>query len=1002
MRNKGAVKLLAIALAIVVIYQLSFTFITLKVNKDAKEFANGDVEKELYYKDSLSSVVVYNLGFREYTYKECREREINLGLDLKGGMNVMLEVSVEDIIRSLSNNSKDSTFNAALALAKQNMEDSQEDFITLFGEAFTTIDPNAQLAAVFNTMELRDHGISFSSTNEEVLRVIRRESQDAVDNSFNVLRSRIDRFGVAQANIQQLERTGRILIELPGVKEPERVKKLLEGTAQLEFWETYENNEIYPYLLEANAVIKEMNAAAEAIKEEAKEEDAAPAEQAEATEETQEELDLLSQLESDTTATQDSTAMQEEMMKDYPLFAVMQPSVGRDNSIMPGSVIGMVHVKDTAKVNKYLHNKKVRSVFPRDLIFMWHVKPPKWDDSESFYELHAIKVTSRDGQAPLDGSVVTNAREEFGQNQAEAEVTMSMNAEGAKTWARLTKDNVGRSIAIVLDGFVYSAPRVNGEIKGGSSSITGDFTINEAKDLANVLKSGKLEAQAYIIQEEIVGPSLGQEAINAGFKSFIIAFAVVLLYMLFYYSTRGGLVADMALIINMIFMMGVLASFGATLTLPGIAGIVLTIGMSVDANVLIYERIREELAAGKGSRLALSDGYKNAFSAIIDANVTTFLTALILYVFGTGPIKGFATTLLIGIATSLFAAIFLTRLVYEWMLDRNMKITFDTSITRNAFKNANIQFIAKRKIFYIISGLIVVLGIASLATRGLNPGVDFAGGRSFVVRFEQPVNTVEIQGMLAEVYGSAPEVKTFGEDDQIKVTTKYRINEDGAEVDEDVENKLYEGLKPLLGEGVSLEQFLSDYRKSSVKVGPTIADDIKRQAVIAIFFSLLVIFVYILIRFKNWQYGLGAVAALMHDTLIVLGIFSIFYGRLPFSLEIDQAFIAAILTVVGYSINDTVVVFDRIREFFGLYPKREREDIMNKAINSTLSRTFSTSLSTFVVLLTIFIFGGEVIRGFIFALMVGVVVGTYSSLFIATPVVFDTVNSKKAKKGLKN
>ena len=1003
MQIKGAIRFLAGALAVICIYYLSFTWVTNGVKKDAEQYAQGDPAKEYAYLDSISSEEVYNLGFRKYTFRECQEREINLGLDLKGGMNVILEISVEDIIKAMANNSKDTTFQKALSLAREKSKNSRAEFVDLFGEAFNEVDPNAKLAAIFNTIELKDK-IDFNSTNEDVLKVIREESKDAIDNSFNILRSRIDRFGVVQPNIQRLEsNAGRIMVELPGVEDQERVRDLLQGTANLEFWETYNNTQVYGYLLQANEAIytieeaqRELTKAEEVeeVVEEITEEVLTSADEEEG-----EELALLDQLESDSIA-QDSTDLtQTQIAQRYPLFSVLRPSINpQTGQPMEGSEIGMAHYSDTAKVNEYLQMEQVKSVFPRDMEFKWHVKAYKYDESESFYQLHAIKVTGRDGKAPLDGDVVTDARSEFDQNTGNAEVTMTMNADGAKTWARLTKNNVGNFIAIVLDDYVYSAPRVNQEITGGRSSISGDFTVNEAKDLANILKSGKLPAPARIIQEEIVGPSLGQEAINSGLNSFFIAFIVVMVYMIFYYSRKAGLVADIALVANMFFIMGVLASLGAVLTLPGIAGIVLTIGMSVDANVLIYERIREELAAGKGIKLAVKDGYKHAYSAIIDANVTTLLTAIILYTFGTGPIKGFATTLLIGILTSLFTAIFLTRLIFEWYLKRNKEITYATKLTDGAFKNTAVKFLEKRKLFYVVSAIVIVISIGSLVTRGLNQGVDFTGGRTYVVRFEQPVSTIDIQNQLEVVYGSEPDVKIFGDDNQVKITTKYRIDEDAVEVDKDVETKLYEGLKSTLGDDVTFEDFNTNYKMSSHKVGATIADDILYKSLVVIILAIVLMFIYIFIRFRNWQYGLGAVAALLHDVIIILGIFSLAWGVFPFSLEIDQAFIAAILTVVGYSINDTVVVFDRIREFTTLYPKRERGTIINDALNSTLSRTFSTSLSTFVVLLTIFIFGGEVIRGFVFALLVGVVVGTYSSLFIATPVVYDTVHKKGEKK----
>ncbi|MFO7939538.1 MAG: protein translocase subunit SecDF [Bacteroidales bacterium] len=1014
MQIKGAIRFLAIAMTIIVVYYLSFTVISSKVRQDAEQYAiersddpnNPDQELMNQYLDSMKSEVVMDIGFKEYTFQETREREINLGLDLKGGMNVILEVSVEDIIKSMANHSQDTTFRKAIELAKEYKKESREDFVTLFGRAFEEVDPNARLAAIFRTIELKDK-IAIDASNQEVLKVIRSEANDAIDNSFNIIRSRIDRFGVVQPNVQPLETAGRILVELPGVKDQERVRKLLQGSANLEFWETYTNEEVYPMLVKANERIKSIEDAQQELSEEEVED--APAQEevvesdadADQTEEEEGEESLLDQLEKEPAATDSTQMTNEEIAKNYPLFAVLQPSIHpQSGQLMGGSVVGMAHYNDTAKVRDYLSMPQVQSLFPRDIKFFWHVKPYKYDESESYYELHAIKATGRDGQAPLDGDAITDARSEFGQNQANAQVTMSMDAEGAKTWARLTKNNIGGFIAIVLDGYVYSAPRVNSEIRGGNSQIEGDFSIAEAKDLANILKSGKMPASANIIQEEIVGPSLGQEAIDAGLTSFFIAFIVILLYMIFYYSRKAGLVADIALIINMFFILGVLASLGAVLTLPGIAGIILTIGMSVDANVLIYERIREELSAGKGIKLAVKDGYKNAYSAILDANITTFLTALILYTFGTGPIKGFATTLLIGIITSLFTAIFITRLIFEWYLKRNKTITYDTKLTANAFKNAAVKFLEKRKMFYIISGAVILIGVGSLVTRGLNEGVDFAGGRNYIVRFmdTDEVNTVEVGNLLEEQFGDAPVVKTFGDANQVKITTKYKIDDENPEVDREIEQLLYSGLKPIMGDDVSFEEFNTEYKKSSQKVGPTIADDIKVQAIWAILFSFIVIFLYIFIRFRNWQYGLGALAAVVHDVLIILGIFSLFYTIVPFSMEIDQAFIAAILTVVGYSINDTVVVFDRIREYTTLYPKRDRKTIINLALNSTLSRTFSTSLSTFVVLLTIFIFGGEVIRGFVFALLIGVVVGTYSSLFIASPVVYDTVHKDADKK----
>ena len=999
MQNRGAIRLIAIALALVCIYQLSFTWVTKKVERQAVRIAQGDAKKEYHYLDSISNETVYNfLWVRKYTYRDCKEREINLGLDLKGGMNVTLEVSVVEILRSMSNYSTDSSFLAAIDMAKK-MAPS-EDFVTRFGNAFQTIAPNARLAAIFNTVELRDR-INFNSSNEDVLKVIRKEAEDAIANSYNILRNRIDRFGVSQPNIQRLEGSGRILVELPGVKDPERVRKLLQGTASLEFWETYENSEIFPSLEQANRKLKEINDAlaklevpAEKEKTETPQEkpviEETPAEKADTASKEDELLSML-KTESDTT---DLT--REEWAKDYPLFAILSPSTNQQGQILPGPSIGLAHYRDTAKINEYLNTPQIRQLFPRDAKFLWTVKPVKWDKTKSYYELIAIKVTNRDGKPSLDGSVVTDARDEFG-TSGSAEVTMAMNAEGAKIWARLTADNVGKSIAIVLDELVYSYPRVNQEIKGGRSSITGDFTINEAKDLANVLKSGKLPAPARIIQEEIVGPSLGQESIDSGMRSFAFSLIIVMLYMIFYYSRRGGVIADVALMANLFFIFGVLASFQATLTLPGIAGIVLTMGMAVDTNVLILERIREEHRAGKGLNMAISDGFKNAYSAIIDGNVTTLLTGIVLYMFGSGPIRGFATTLVIGILTSLFSAIFISRLIIQFMVDRKYTLTFWTKFSEQAFQNTKINFIGSRKFAYIFSSAIIIITLLSLGIRGLNPGIDFTGGRSYVVRFDQNVSTADLASDLRVILGESPEVKTFGSQNQVKITTKYKINEDDESIDNEVDSLIYVGSASFLPTDTSLETFKDVYKQSSVKVGPTIAIDLRREAFIAVFFALLAIFLYILVRFKNWSYGTGAVIALFHDALVIVGMFSVFYNRLPFGLEVDQAFIAAILTIIGYSINDTVVIFDRAREYIKLYPKRDRVEIINSALNDTLSRTFSTSFSTLVVLIPIFLFGGDSIRGFIFGLIIGIIFGTYSSLFIASPIAYDLQKKRLLK-----
>ncbi|MCF8226870.1 MAG: protein translocase subunit SecDF [Bacteroidales bacterium] len=1010
MQNKGAVRLLAIIFAAICIYQLSFTFFSVKVARDAEKYAQGDILKERTYLDSMKNVEVYNfLWLRKYTYQDCKEREINLGLDLKGGMNVILEIAVEDIIKALAAPQylSDPTFTEAMAAAKERKASSTSDLIDLFADAFEEQNPGGQLAQFFMTPESRGD-IDFNTTNQEVIDFLKQEAEDAIENSYNVLRNRIDRFGVVQMNIQRLERQGRILVALPGVKEPERVTKLLTGTANLEFWTTYQNMEIWDRVEEANQKIADIRSIS--VKDEEQQEEA-PVETA-AEESAGAEDDMLLDEEgflSDTSdlsilGTGDSTELFEEQeaafMRENPLFAVMRPYVDNNGSLIPSAILGVVELKDTARVNNLLSIPQVRQLFPADLRFAWHFQ--EMGEELQYLYLYALKAT-RNGQPAMDGKYVTDARPSTDPYTGEFEVSMNMNSEGAKRWANLTRENVNKALAIVLDGVVYSAPNVSEEIKGGSSSISGNFTQNEATDLSNILKSGKMPARARIESSEVIGPSLGAKSVKDGFNSFIIAFVVVLLYMVFYYSRRAGLVSDLALLANMFFLIGVLASLQAALTLPGIAGIVLTIGMSVDANVLIYERIREELAAGKGKRAAIKDGYRNAYSAIIDANVTTFLTGLILFFFGTGPIKGFATTLVIGILTSLFSAVILTRLVYERWLDKGYKLTFSTKLTENAFKNLNIDFLGKRKAFYFISGLIIAGGIASLSLKGLNGGVDFTGGRNFVIEFKQDVDVTEVRDRLTESFGEMPIVITYGQKSAVRVTTTYLINDDRPEVDSIIKAKMFYGLQPLLGDEVVLNDFLNgqDYIVSSHSVGPTIADDIKRSSVWVVLVSLVIIFLYILMRFRNWQFGLGALAALVHDVMIVIGLFSILSGIMPFSLEIDQAFIAAILTVVGYSINDTVVVFDRIREYVGLHRKRERKSIFNSALNSTLSRTFSTSLSTFVVLLTIFIFGGDVIRGFTFALLIGIIVGTYSSLFIATPVVYDTIKKDETKRVLK-
>jgi len=980
MQNKGLITALAIALALVCIYQLSFTATSFKVKKEARVYAAGDLNKEVSYMDSVASLPKDKWGFLGNTFKEVQQKELNLGLDLKGGMNVVLEISVEDIVRALSNFSTDKTFNDALALAKKKKLLGNEDFITLFVRSFEEIDPNARLAAVFGTVELKDR-INFNSTNADVQKVLEEEANSAIDNAFNVLRNRIDRFGVVQPNISQLQPRGRILVELPGVKDPQRVRDLLQGTANLEFWETYETSEVIGYLVQANDYLKSLQPAETTV-----------ANDTVAVADTTADKSLIDIVSSDTTAVSEASNL-EEFTRQNPLFGLLRPNVSQDGQPVPGSLVGFAAGKDTSRVNTYLKMNQVKALFPRELKFYWSQNPYKYDETKTLYELHAIKVTTRDGRAPLTGDVVTSARPSTGVTGSDIKVDFSMNGEGAKTWQRMTRDNIGRCIAVVLDDYVRSYPRVQNEISGGNTEITGDFTLEEAEDLANILKSGKMPAPAHIISDTVVGPSLGKAAINNGMKSFIIAFIVVLLYMIFYYGRSAGLVSDVAMTVNLFFMMGVLVSLNAVLTLPGIAGIVLTIGMSVDANVLIFERIKEELRGGKGVKQAVADGYKGASSAIIDSNLTTLLTGVILYFTGTGPIKGFASTLVIGIITSLFSAVLISRLIYEWLLKKNLDLKFSAPYTQNFMQGLHIDFIGLRKYGYIFSLTLTLLAVVVLSTKGLSKGIDFTGGRTYIVKFEKPVNTEEIANLLSDELGGDPMVVTFGSENQVKISTKFKV-EDPAATDE-VNGLIYSGLKDLVP-GVDQATFINDYIVSSETVGPTIARDQAGKAVWAIILALIGMFLYIFIRFRKWQYGVGSLVTVAHDVIIVLGIYTILQGVMPFSMDIDQAFIAAILTVVGYSINDTVVIYDRIREYLPLYKKRSRKEVFNMALNSTLARTLNTGMATIFVLIIVFIFGGEVIRGFIFALLFGIVFGTYSSLFISTPVLYETTRKKGA------
>ena len=1000
MQNKGLVRILAVCLALVCAFYLSFSLVTNHYDKAAKEYAAGDDAKEYQYLDSIAAKKVW-FG---YTLKECREKEINLGLDLKGGMNVTMEVSVPDILDALSGHNETPNYKEALALAKQKQKSSGVDFVTLFIESYREVDPEGQLASIFSTFELKDK-VTLNSTNAEVEKVIREEVDGAIQNSFNVLRTRIDRFGVVQPNIQKLAQPGRILIELPGIKEPERVRKLLQGSANLEFWETYEASELLPMLAQIN---REFAATAPEAEAEVVEESAKEEVKAEAPKEEADELaGLVENLDADSAAIEaDQAAQVAEYKKNNPLFAILNPSINQAGQAYRGPVIGTVHYVDTAKVNAMLNSQIAKAVLPRDARFYWTVKAI--DEANAYFQLVALKA-QRDGRASLEGDVITDARADFSQISAYANVSMSMNAEGAKTWQRLTKDNIGKSVAIVLDGYVYSFPTVQNEIAGGNSQITGNFTVEEAKDLANTLKSGKMPAPARIIEESVVGPSLGREAIQSGLWSFALGFVLILIYMIFYYGWIPGLIADAALVCNVFLLVGILSSFSAVLTLPGIAGIVLTMGCAVDANVLIYERIREELRAGKGMRKAIEDGFKGAISAIVDANVTSFLTGAILAIFGTGPIKGFAVTYMIGIISSFLTAVFITRLLLEDYAKRDdaKELSFTTRLMKNFLQDMHFDFVAARRWAYCLSGALVIFAILGLEPHlfgKLNLGIDFSGGRNYVVRFDNNINTQDVRESLDNVFKATLEdgetfglnVITFGNDaNQVRISTNYRIQEDNAEADEAIEALLFEGCKPFLGENITFDDFRSTDSNAEVgimqsqKVGPAIADDIKTSAVWAVLAALAVIFLYILLRFRNFAYSVGAIAALAHDTVIILGLYAILWKIMPFSMEIDQAFIAAILTVIGYSINDTVVIFDRVREYNTLYPKRDRNVNINDALNNTLSRTFSTSMSTFVVLLAIFIFGGETIQGFVFALLMGVIIGTYSSVFIASPIAYD-------------
>ncbi|CDF14333.1 protein-export membrane protein SecD/SecF [Bacteroides sp. CAG:98] len=982
MQNKGFVKVFAVLLTLVCVFYLSFSFVTrYHMNKAAQ-----DPKGEAHYLDSMQNEKVY-LG--SYTLKQCREMEIGLGLDLKGGMNVILEVSVPDVVKALADNKTDEAFNKAISEAAKQSVTSQDDFITLFIREYKKEAPQGKLAELFATQQLKDK-VNTRSSDADVEKVLREEVKAAIDNSYNVLRTRIDRFGVVQPNIQALEgKMGRIMVELPGIKEPERVRKLLQGSANLEFWETFDSKEIYPYLTAVDnrlrAILATDNAATDSTAVETADAKAVSAADS-----------LAAALKGEPA---DNAVAMEQMKKEHPLASILQLNPN-------GScVVGYADYKDTAQVNTYLAMKEVKEMLPKDLRLKWGVKGADFDKTGRIFELYAIKSSERNGRAPLEGDVITDAKDEF-DNFGKPCVSMSMNTDGSRRWAVLTKNNVGKAIAIVLDGYVYSAPNVNGEITGGHSQITGHFTPEVTKDLANVLRSGKMPAPARIVQEDIVGPSLGQESINQGIVSFVVALILLMVYMCAMYGLIPGMVANCALVVNFFFTLGILTSFQAALTMSGIAGMVLSLGMAVDANVLIYERTKEELRAGKGVKAALADGYSNAFSAIFDSNLTSILTGIILFYFGTGPIRGFATTLIIGILCSFFTAVFLTRVVYEHFMNKDkwLGLTFTTGISKNLMQNVHYNFMGMMKRSFTVFGIIIAACVVSFFIRGLAQSIDFTGGRNFVVQFEQQVEPETVRDLLKQkITEDNVQAIALGTDKKtIRITTNYRITEDSPNIDSEIEEFLYQSLKDgnLLGEGTTLEIFIDrDNRAggsiiSSQKVGPSIADDIKTSAIWSVLFALVAIGLYILLRFRNVAYSVGATVALAVDTVLIIGAYSLCYGWVPFSLEIDQTFIGAILTAIGYSINDKVVIFDRIREFFGLYPKRNRLQLFNDSLNTTLARTINTSLSTLIVLLCIFVLGGDSIRSFAFAMILGVVIGTLTSLFIAAPVAYLTLGNK--------
>lgn len=1000
MQNKGIVKFIALMLTLVCIFYLSFSFVTR--HYESKAAAMSKVAGSEYL-DSLMNEKVY-LG--AYTLKECREMEIGLGLDLKGGMNVILEVSVPDVVEILADHKTDPAFVKAIAQAKAESESSQSDFISLFVKDYKALAPNSRLAEIFATQQLKGK-VTTQSSDAEVEKAIRAEVSAAVENSYNVVRNRIDKFGVVQPNIQKLEgQMGRIMVEMPGIKEPERVRKLLQGSANLEFWETYNGSEIIPLLSQIDA--KLANGGASADSTAAKSDTAKVAKDATNSKTTtakagsESKNDLAAALKGGKSAKAAAPEASSKMKKEHPLISMLMPAQGNT-----GCVVGYANFRDTAAINKVLNSEDAKQIFPSDLSLKWGVKAADFDKKAEVFELYAIKVTERSGRAPLEGDVITTAKDEFDQFGRPC-VSMSMNSDGARRWAQLTKANVGKAIAIVLDNYVYSAPNVNGEISGGNSQITGNFTIEDTKDLANTLKSGKMPAPARIVQEEVVGPSLGQESINQGFVSFVVAFIVLMIYMCLMYDFIPGMIANSALIANLFFTMGVLTSFQAALTMPGIAGMVLSLGIAVDANVLIYERTKEELRAGKNVKQAIEEGYKNAFSAIFDSNLTSVLTGIILYYFGTGPIRGFATTLIIGILCSFFTAVFMTRLVYEHQMkkDKWLNQNFVTRVSKNMMQNTHYNFMGVYHKTFAFVAVCLVVFVISFAVRGLSLSIDFTGGRNYVVQFQNPVEPEQVRDALSNTFeNSTVGALSLGTDHKtIRISTNYLIGSSDPTVDDKIEKKLFTSLKTagLLTQS-SYEVFKNpDIRQggsiiSSTKVGPSVAKDITYGAVISVIFALIAIFLYILLRFRNVAYSVGSTIALAIDTVAVIGVYSLCWGHLPFSLEIDQTFIGAILTIIGYSINDKVVVFDRVREYFHLYAKHNRQELFNDSLNVTLGRTVNTSMCTLLVLLCILFLGGESIRSFAFAMSLGVVFGTLSSIFVAAPIAYITMGHRIKK-----